>query len=132
MYLSLNGVTIPNDSYVLLRDIGRDDISLNCNTDRSGCCRASGQGHWYHPDGSQVGSFTQEFAIDPAQNFFSRNRDSGVVRLHRNGNPTERGRFRCEIPNAAGDVVIMYVNIGEWFVSSSTVDDIISLCFILF
>jgi hypothetical protein len=41
--------------------------------------------------------------------------------LNRYGNPTERGRFRCEVPNAAGDMVTVYVNIGEWFVLSSTI-----------
>ena len=74
------------------------------------------------------------------RNFFYRNRDTEIVRLSRQGDPpeTERGHFRCEIPNADGDMVTMYVNIGEWFVlSSSTVDDYITmlvhivLCFIL-
>ena len=113
MYLSFNGTTIPNDSYVLFGDIGRGDTGLHCNTDRSGCCRTLGQGHWYRPNGSQVGSYTQEFAIDSTHNFFSRNRDTGIVRLNRFGNPPERGLFRCEIPNAAGEMVTLYVNIGE-------------------
>jgi hypothetical protein len=39
------------------------------------------------------------------------------VRLNRYGDPTERGRFRCEVRNDAGDMVTVYVNIGEWFVS---------------
>jgi hypothetical protein len=34
--------------------------------------------------------------------------------LNRYGDPSESGRFRCEVPNAAGDRVTMYVNIGEW------------------
>jgi hypothetical protein len=33
--------------------------------------------------------------------------------LNRYGNPSERGRFRCEVPNAAGVMVTMHVNIGE-------------------
>jgi hypothetical protein len=41
--------------------------------------------------------------------------------LNRYGNPPETGRFRCEVPNAAGDMEIVHVNVGEWFVSSSTV-----------
>jgi hypothetical protein len=41
--------------------------------------------------------------------------------LNRYGNPSERGRFRCEVHNAADALVTVYVNIGEWFVSSSTV-----------
>jgi hypothetical protein len=49
------------------------------------------------------------------------------VHLNRLGNPSERGRFRCEVPNAAGINVTMYANIGEWFkfVSSSTANLII-------
>ena len=45
--------------------------------------------------------------------FFYRNRGAGVVRLNRRGNPSERGRFRCEVTNDAGDNVAVYVNIGE-------------------
>ena len=121
MYLSLNGVTIPSDGYVRISDIDINDAGLLCNTDRISCCRSSdpdgvAQGHWYYPDGTQVESFTQEVAIDPTRNFFSRNRGTGVVRLNRSGNPPERGRFRCEVPNADGINVTMYVNIGEWFV----------------
>ena len=91
------------------------------------------QGHWYHPDGTQVESFTLQSAIDPTINFFARDRTSGAVRLRRFGNPSERGRFHCEVPNAAGDNVTVYVNIGEWFVSSSTASfyKLIFLCTII-
>ena len=97
---------------------------LYCSTDRSDCCRGSdapdgvAQGHWYRPDGTQVGSFAQEiqFSNDPTEleNFFSRNRGTGVVRLNRYGNPPERGCFHCEVPNPDGVMVTMYVNIGEY------------------
>ena len=124
VYLSLNGAIIPNDGYVHVSDIGIAVSGLYCNTDRSGCCRSSdaadgvAQGHWYLPDGTQVGSYTQESANDFTINFFSRDRFTGVVRLNRRGIPVERGRFRCEVPNADGIMVTMFVNIGEWFVSS--------------
>ena len=127
MYLSLGGMTIPNDGEIVFSDIGRDGNidgrSLLCHTDRSGCCRGAdasdgvAQGHWYRPDGTQIGSYTQE--NNGTGNFFSRDRLTGVVRLNRFGNPPERGRFRCEVPNAAGVIVTVYVNIGEWFVPSS-------------
>ena len=113
--LSLNGLTIPNEGYVLVTDIADGAGGLLCHTDRSDCCRASdglAQGHWYLPDRSQVGSYTEE-DTGPPRNFFSRNRGAGIVRLNRFGNPPERGRFRCEVPNAADDTVTMYVNIGE-------------------
>ena len=116
VYLSLRGMIIPNDGYVLVSDIGFDGTGLLCNTDRSDCCRSSdgaAQGHWYLPDGTQVGSFTQEDAASTDRIFFYRNRATGIVRLSRRGNPLQRGRFRCEIPNADGALVNLYVNIGE-------------------
>ena len=36
-----------------------------------------------------------------------------MVRLNHRGIPPERGRFCCEVPNADGVLVTMYVNIGE-------------------
>ena len=118
MYLSLNGVTIRNDGYILASAIGEGGSGLLCITDRSGCCRSSNgsaQGHWYFPDppGDQV-----LIRGERTEDFFYKNRDDGIVRLNRVGDPSERGRFRCEIPNAAGVTVTLYVNIGEWFVSS--------------
>ena len=112
--LSLNGEIIPNDGYVLASDIAIGGSGLLCNTDRNDCCRGidgAAQGQWYFPDppGGQVlirGNRN-------TGNFFYRDRDAQIVRLNRFGNPTERGRFRCEVPNAAGDNMHLYVNIGE-------------------
>ena len=121
MNLTLNGETIPNDSYVLVTNISVYDGGLYCNTDRRDCCRGIdtpagvAQGQWYCPNGTQVRSFSLEDAVNfgATRNFFYRNRDVGVVRLNRIGTPPERGRFRCEVPNAAGANVTVYVNIGE-------------------
>ena len=121
IYLSLNGEIIPNDSYILVTAIGEGSGGLLCNTDRSDCCRgsygAAAQGQWYFPDppGDQV--LIEDMRTG---NFFYRDRETGVVRLNRRNNPTERGRFRCEIPDINGDMVTLYVNIGEWLVSSLT------------
>ena len=54
------------------------------------------------------------------RNFFYRDRGEGIVRLNRYGDPPEgsRGLFRCEIPDANGVIVTIFVNIGECFVSS--------------
>ena len=125
----LNGMIIPNDSYVLASDIAVYYNGLLCHTDKSGCCRASNhpngtnvaQGQWYYPDGREVMSYTVVYYnTSSPRNFFFRNRGTGRVRLNIQGNPSERGRFRCEIPSAAGGIVILYVNIGpsEWFVLS--------------
>ena len=60
-------------------------------------------------------SFTAEDQARPEpDNCFSRNRATGIVRMSRYGNPTERGRFRCEIPDADGNTVALYLNIGEY------------------
>ena len=123
VYLSLNGDTISNNGEVFFSDIGTEDSGLLCITNRSGCCRSSdaldgvAQGQWYRPNGTRVGTFGMESAIDPMDHFY-RDRGTRVVRLNRVGNPPERGRFHCEVPNADGDLVNLYVNIiGEWFVS---------------
>ena len=113
MYLSLNGVNISNDGYVLASGIGEDDGGLLCITDRSDCCRSRPRGEWSFPNGSLI-----EIEGGRMGNFFFRNRGTGVVRLNRRGDPRERGRFRCEIPDANDVSLTMYVNIGEWFVSS--------------
>ena len=113
-------MTISNDGYVLASGITEFIGGLLCHTDRSDCCRVSdgvAQGYWYYPNGSQVRSFTQEdTGLDP-RNFFYRSRDTGIVHLNHRGAPPERGCFLCEVPNAAGVMVTLYVNIGEWFVS---------------
>ena len=92
---------------------------LLCNTDRSDCCGRSDhpamavQGHWYRPNMTKVMGFGIEYTVHPTRDFFFRDRGSGVIRLNRYGNPTDRGRFRCEIPNASDVNVTLYVNIGE-------------------
>ena len=116
VYLSLSGDTIPNHGYVLATDIGVAGSGLLCHTDRSDCCRGSdgvAQGHWYFPDGTQVRTYTQETTGGSTTNFFFRDRSTGIVRLNRNGDPTQRGCFRCEVSNSSDVTVNQYVNIGE-------------------
>ena len=125
MHLSLNGVTVPNEGYVLASNIGGGNNALLCNTIRSDCCRGGdhpngiAQGHWYRPDGTEVVSFTAENMADSTNNFFSRDRGTGIVRLNRNGDPlqSQRGHFRCVIPDVNGMDVTLYVNIGELFIT---------------
>ena len=106
---------IPNDSYVLASSIGGDSDGILCNTDRSDCCRISAHGHWYLPNRTVVGVYSQLIVTNPGGGFFARNRGDGIVRLYRFGNSSERGQFRCEIPNASGNTETRYVNIGECF-----------------
>ena len=94
--------------------------SLLCLTDLEDCCNdpRTRQGEWYYPNGNTVSSSS-------GRNEFQRNRGAnevvndqpfyGSVRLFRQGNPPERGRFRCELPNAANPFVsrVLYANICE-------------------
>ena len=74
VYLSLNGVIIPNYGYVTISDIGTtDDSALVCHTN----CPANGTnsgGDWYGPNGNRVSGIeenntVQGFAVLQALQF---------------------------------------------------------------
>ena len=101
------------------------DAVLLCVTDLVECCESpQPQGNWFYPDGRVV-----EFDGFPFNTIFRANRGQnevrdgrqfyGSVRLWRRFTPTERGRFRCEIPSAANPNVsqTLYANICEFFLS---------------
>ena len=86
---------------MLITDIGEDDASVLCMTNKSDCCRRGdggatrGVGEWYFPDGSVVG-----IEDEGRGGSFYRDRSLSVVRLHRRNNvlmPT--GSFCCEVPD---------------------------------
>ena len=118
--MDLNGVTLPSDSLVDFDDIpnvsgggGATDVDvLNCRTDLEACCNAGDQnlpaslGEWYYPDGTAL-------TFDAGGATFRRTRGLMIVRLWRRNTPPERGRFRCELPNAQNVNQIVYVNICE-------------------
>lgn len=137
MSLRLQGVTLPNNSLVDIDDIHQSEIptsslrpannneyhdqALLCLTDLEDCCNfpRTKHGHWYYPNGTTV-----RFDLY-GHNTFQRNRGAnevingqqfyGSVRLFRRDYPTERGRFYCELPNAANPNInhTLYVNICE-------------------
>ena len=97
------------------------DQALLCVTDLIDCCDDphTVRGDWYYPDGNVV-------LFDEGSTTFRRNRGPnevvngqqlyGSVRLFRRySQPPGRGRFRCELPNAADPNVnkTLYANIGE-------------------
>ena len=103
--MSLKETPIDNDSFVDVDDIGEGDTALLCHTNDTDCCTNAqtgtdvALGKWFFPGGTNVPS--------SGSNFF-RNRGQSVVRLNRRNNPSERGRFICEL---LGDTI--YVNICE-------------------
>ena len=111
VYLSLKGVVRPNNTVIMIDEIGETDTSesppansnngLQCVTDRTPCCRFQGglQGEWLFPNGSSVPSQSA------ATTFYrNRGRDDGTVNLNRLSNdvmmPT--GRYCCVVPDATG------------------------------
>ena len=144
--LKLQGVTIPNNSLVDVNDLlyntpdlpepnntnGLHDQALLCVTDLEDCCESprTVRGEWYYPDGSVVPfDIIGDYGVTIyGRTTFLKNRGPhevitgrqfyGSVRLFRRwSRPAGRGRFRCELPNAADPNVnqILYANIGELY-----------------
>ena len=104
--LTLNNVSYTNNSVVTITDIGTDSAALICTTTLPGCCSSDNQEtQWYLPNGTQLPN-------DNTQPYYrSRSQSPGAVRLHRNPGATTTGVFRCDIPDANGDLQSIYVGI---------------------
>ena len=130
--LRFQGETLPNNSFVDFDDVlniaggpgptnrnpGSDGAALECITDLVNCCNGTQHGNWYFPGGTRVGEFSSgtRFMVNRGPNeVIGERRFNGSVRLFRrfSGVP-ERGRFCCELPNAAGVNQTLYVNICEF------------------
>ena len=94
------------------------DQTLVCETDLVDCCDAplTVRGNWYFPNGDIV--------TDTGSRVFRSNRGPneagqplGSVRIFRRYTPTQRGRFRCELPSSADPNVTqtLNANIGGLF-----------------
>ena len=98
---------------MLRTDIGDGVDALQCTTDRAGCCRGSDgerAGEFYFPDGTQV----PILGDNPSIRTYYRTRDHGLIRLNRRDNGMETGQFRCEIPDASGTTVNLFIIIGNY------------------
>ena len=106
----LNGVAYPDGSTVLRTDIGEDDDALQCTTDSTTCCSNAGDevraGDFYLPGGDIV------MIEDRTTNGYYRTRGTRHIRLHHQDTGTITGQFRCEIPDASGTMVNLFINIG--------------------
>ena len=99
------------------------DGALLCVTDLVDCCESphTVYGDWYDPDGHRVrpdaGNYSAAFRANRGPNQVINGRQFyGSIRLYRRySNPLERGRFRCELPNATDPSVnqTLFVNICE-------------------
>lgn len=121
-YISFQGNILPNNSVVVLRDVGDAEDgsdSIQCHTNLSTCCsdnEGPDRGEWYFPSGSLVEVNGNSWSAYPtAQRVDLRRRDSSVTF------PTNI--YRCDIPvdnvdNAKNESV--YVGI---YVSSTHGED---------
>ena len=98
-YVSFNGQTLANHSYVDLSLVG-DDTSGNdnvqCHTDLSTCCtsgQGSHRGDWYFPDGNRL----------PFNDDILEEREDQRVDIRRRSSATASpvGIYRCDIPTNA-------------------------------
>ena len=110
MYLSLNDVIIPNNSHVMIIDIGStENTALICNTNRPviNNLRHSG-GDWYGPSGTRVGGMGSDGVPG-----FVRTRGPMVVRLLRNTatDPPSEGIYHCVVEDDTMTEHTLYVGL---------------------
>ena len=109
VYLTLNGVFVPNHGYVILDDIGTsgDGTALLCHTNRHPPPGSSNSGgDWFGPDGDRISNSNV-----PG---FMRNRDSMVVRLYRytaSVNSPVEGIYYCQIEDDTYSTQIVTVGL---------------------
>ena len=105
----LRGTTYPNNTVVLLEDIGEEDNALWCVSNYTRCCDSSSsfRGEFHYPDGSMV-------PVAANQQSLYRNRNSNYIRLNQRSSATNPplGRYRCEILDDSGSVQWLFINIG--------------------
>ena len=111
----LNGVSYPNGSTVSRTDIGEGAAALQCTTNKVTCCSNQNNeiraGQFYFPDDTQVPVW-----VDATSPYY-RTRGSMMIALNRRSNiPTQpTGQFHCEIPDASGTTVNLFINIGRLY-----------------
>jgi len=103
VWLTLNGVTLTNNSVVTITEIGTGSAALLCTTALVGCC-FSGDGGWFLPNGVEV-------MRDGSLPYYrTRARSPGALLLNRNPEGTTRGIFRCDVP-VTGGTQSLYVGV---------------------
>ncbi len=88
-------------------DIGEGDNALLCVTEYEDCCNAQTTvaGEFYYPDELPV-------QVEESGDSFYHNRGDKFISLNRRNNATSPlGRYRCEIPDATGTTISIYINI---------------------
>ena len=109
IHFELDGKIYLNNSALPLSEVGEGENALYCKTNKEDCCatRPNRFGEFYYPNGVQV-------PIARQQHGFYRNRGEQIIRLNRReGIMSPTGMYRCEIPNADGEMVKIYITLTE-------------------
>ena len=110
VHLSLRNKLIPNNSYVVMDDIGStDDTALLCHTNEPS--HRDSEGDWFAPNGTKVDNNTDSMPRDVPG--FGRTRSPHVVRLKRSpsdGTPPE-GTYKCVVRDTRSINQTVYVGI---------------------
>ena len=114
VYIRLNGTSYPNNSNIVITDIGQgEDGALYCITDLIECCQknqtttGTTRGEWLDPNGEEVG------LISTNETFYKKRGRSKVYIYRRAGSILPVGKFCCEVPDATYTDITVCVNIGE-------------------
>ena len=103
----LDGVLYPNNSVVILADIGEGPAALYCLTNLTTCCEDGSEGEWFLPEETQP-----VVAGDADSADFTSGRVPSAVLLNRRDNvegPT--GIYTCRIPDGSGQVRTAYIGV---------------------
>ena len=109
MVLVHEGELIPNNSVISLESLGDSNARLFCVTTQPFCCDTNRSGNWFPPsEGSEP--------LDSSPNtlhLYQSWGDNQSIQLNRPSgvNSTERGLYRCEVPDRDNITQILYVGI---------------------
>ena len=104
---TIGGQTYLNNSEVQMSEIGEGEDALLCRTDSTNCCNSQTTliGEFYYPDGRAVG-------VRVTGDSLYRNRGHRFIRLNRrHGATSPLGKYKCAIPDSAGMIRNIYINI---------------------
>ena len=107
VHFTLGGQVYGNNSVVPLINIREANDALICRTNNINCCGTLPNrfGQFYYPSGVQV-------PVNSAGQGFYRNRGDQVIRLNRReGATSPTGKYRCEIPDASGEMQNIYITL---------------------
>lgn len=103
----LNNRVLPNNSVVLLSDIGEGRSALYCLTNRTQCCSsASGEirGRWTLSDGSNASEIT-------TTGLYLMRGYSSIILNRRNGVVLPTGIYTCQVPTDLNTVRSLYIGV---------------------